>query len=83
MSLPPEVLQFLNEAARRAGVANPEHTDDLFRLGILDSFSLVEFVTVLEEHCLIKVPDEQVLAENFKTIEEIERVVNEHKRSKE
>nr|MBA3240432.1 hypothetical protein [Acidobacteriota bacterium] len=48
---------------------------DLFRAGILDSFALVDFLNVLEEHTGIKVPDSDDNAVNFQTVEIIERYV--------
>ena len=75
MALPEPVLTFLNDNARAAGVAAPAEREDLFGAGILDSFSLVEFLTVLEENCGIKVPDSDVMTGNFQTIEMIETYV--------
>ena len=76
MSLPQGVIEYLNENARTQGVAPPGPQDDLFKAGVLDSFTLVDFVTVLEEQCGIKIPDGDVRAENFNTIEAIERYVD-------
>ena len=39
-----------------------------FNSGTLDSFALVDFVTVLEEHCGIRIPDAEVIPANFRTI---------------
>ena len=60
-------------AADRQGP--PGAVDDLFELGALDSFALIDFVTVLEDHCGIKVPDPDINPANFRTIEAIERYV--------
>ena len=73
MALPHPVLDFLYERARRGGANIPKNNDDLFKLRILDSFALIEFLLILEEHCGIKVPDSDVLPENFQTIEIIDR----------
>lgn len=75
MSLPQTAIDFLNEGAANNGAPQPGAADDLFQLGALDSFALVDFVTMLEEHCAIKVPDADVSAETFRTIEAIERYV--------
>jgi acyl carrier protein len=68
-------MDSLNENAERAGVEQPRAGDDLFQTGVLDSFALVDFVTLLEEQCGIKVPDADVNPGNFQTIEAIERYV--------
>jgi acyl carrier protein len=79
MALPQGVKDFLNDSARSAGAEQPQSGDDLFRSGVLDSFALVDFVTVLEEQCGIKVPDSDVNPANFQTIETIERYVESRK----
>jgi len=79
MALPKGVTDFLNDSARSAGAEQPQSGDDLFRSGVLDSFALVDFVTVLEEQCDIKVPDSDVNPANFQTIETIERYVESRK----
>jgi acyl carrier protein len=76
MSLPQPAIDFLNDSASSNGAHQPGAVDDLFELGVLDSFALVDFVTVLEEHCGIKVPDPDITPANFRTIETIERYVS-------
>ena len=78
MSLPQSAIDFLNEGATNNGAPQPRPGDDLFQLGALDSFALVDFVTVLEDHCAIKVPDADISAETFRTIEAIEHYVDAH-----
>ena len=79
MPLPQTVLDFLSESARNNGAAAPQNGDDLFKTGALDSFALVDFVTLLEEQCGIKVPDADVNPANFQTLEAIETYVDAHK----
>jgi acyl carrier protein len=76
MALPEGVLSYLNENAEREGVATPQAKDDLFKLGVLDSFSLVDFVSLLEEQYSIKISDSDVNPENFRSIEVIEQYVD-------
>jgi acyl carrier protein len=75
MSLPQAVITFVNENAASNGAQQPAQADDLFRMGALDSFALVDFVTVLEDHCGINIPDADINAATFRTIESIERYV--------
>ena len=75
MALPQGVVDFLNESARTNGAEQPGAADDLFQMGVLDSFALVDFVTVLEQETGISVPDGDVNPANFQTIEQIERYV--------
>jgi acyl carrier protein len=75
MALPQGVMDFLNENAETNNVGQPQAGDDLFKTGVLDSFALVDFVTVLEGETGITVPDADVNPANFQTIEAIERYV--------
>jgi acyl carrier protein len=79
MSLPKAAIDFVNENAESNGLQDPGPVDDLFKSGALDSFALVDFVTVLEEHCGISVPDADVNPANFRTLQSIERYVQERR----
>jgi acyl carrier protein len=75
MALPQAAIEFLNENARSNGITQLDPGNDLFASGALDSFALVDFVTVLEEQCGIRIPDAEVVPQNFRTIEAIEDYV--------
>jgi acyl carrier protein len=79
MLLPKEAHDFLNENARRLGVPALQPTEDLFALGVLDSFALVDFIGVLEQACNIRVPDSDVSVPNFQTLETIEGYLEKHR----
>jgi acyl carrier protein len=79
MALPQKVMDYINENAQREGLEQPKAGDDLFRLGVLDSFALVDFISVLEEECDIKVPDGDVNPGNFQSIDAIEGYVETRK----
>ena len=76
MTLPSNVVGYLHENAEKDGVPAPQAGDDLFKLGILDSFSLVDFVSILEDQFNIKISDSDVTPENFRTIEAVEQYVS-------
>jgi acyl carrier protein len=75
MALAESVTTYLKENAQREGVPAPQPGDDLFKLGVLDSFSLVDLVSFLEEHYSLRIPDADVNAANFRSIEAIESYV--------
>lgn len=79
MALPSAVIDALLENARTNGADAPTNGDNLFKTGVLDSFALVDFITVLEEECGIKVPDSDVNSANFETIRAIEQYVDAHR----
>lgn len=70
------VLTYLKQAAREARVAMPEREASLFDAGLLDSFSLVEFVSLLEEEYGMRVSDAELKPGNFDTMAKIEAFVN-------
>ena len=76
VALTENVMSYLNENAESAGVAAPQFKDDLFKLGVLDSFTLVDFVSILEDQYSIAISDSDVNPENFRSIEVIEQYVN-------
>lgn len=80
MNLPPEVISYLNDSAASQGAPPPEPADDLFKSGVLDSFTLVDFVTLLEGQCGIHIPDADVRPENFKSMEAVGRYVEARRR---
>ena len=79
MTLSPTVLNFLNENARREGAGPLAPADDLFKVGALDSFLLVDLVALLEEIHGIHIPDADMNATNFRSIEAIANYVETHK----
>lgn len=75
MALPKAALDFLNNNAKDAGVARPGEDDDLYKMGILNSLSVAELVSILESECGVRIPDEDVNAQNFQSIGAVERYV--------
>ena len=73
--LPQGVIAFLDRAATEGRTSLPDRDCSLFLSGILDSFTLVEFVTVLEKECGIRVDDGDLRPENFDTISKVEDFV--------
>ncbi len=53
-------------AIGRAKEIRPE--DDLLATGVLDSLGLMQLVLFLEEKLGVRVPDEDVVIENFKSV---------------
>jgi acyl carrier protein len=74
--LPESVLSFLDRAAAEARVEMPGREASLFLAGVLDSFSLVDFVVVLERECGVAVPDAELRPETFESLARIEAFVD-------
>lgn len=44
-------------------------SDDLFALGVLDSFGMLSYITLLESEFNIEIPTEELIPQNFWSIE--------------
>ena len=73
--LPESVITYLNQAARQARTKMPDRDSSLFVSGLLDSFSLVDFVALIESECDVRVDDADLRPENFDTIAKIESFI--------
>ena len=73
--LPAGVMNFLNQAAAETRTSLPDRDSSLFQSGVLDSFTLVDFVTLLESECNIKIDDVDLRPENFDTIAKVEAFI--------
>ena len=49
--------------------------DSLLERGLLDSISLFELMTFLEQETGVRVPDDEVLPENFESVKAMEALV--------
>lgn len=70
MDYRPGILKVLHAVAGED--INPEPDESLFSSGMLDSFSLPDFVSGLEQEFGVKVPDSDLSARKFDTIEKTE-----------
>jgi acyl carrier protein len=73
--LPSKAIEFLDKAAKDNRVAMPARDCSLFTSGVLDSFSLVDFVSLLEGECGVKIDDADLRPDNFDTISKIEAFI--------
>jgi acyl carrier protein len=73
--LPETVMSFLSDAARQSRATMPSRDESLFQSGLLDSFSLVEFVTLIESECGIRIDDADLRPANFDTIAKVEAFI--------
>ena len=73
--LPDSILAFLNEAALQSRTKVPDRDASLFLSGVLDSFSLVDLVTVIESEFGIRVDDADLRPETFDTISRVEAFI--------
>lgn len=69
-SIYPELRKILSDISKRSCEAlNPN--DDLFAIGILDSFGIIEFVVTLEKHFNCTIPQKDLIPQNLWSIQAI------------
>ena len=76
MSMRQELLQFIR--TELAGGAAPGSIDEKTQLidsGVIDSMALMRLITFVEDRTGIRIPDDEVLPDNFQSVEEIESLV--------
>jgi len=70
-----QIREFVKEAAQRKGVTDVTDTLSLVQSGVIDSMGIFRLVSFLEENCKVRIADEEIVGENFETIDDIERFV--------
>jgi acyl carrier protein len=74
MELEARILKVLNSITRKE--VNPGPEDSLFVSGLLDSFALTDFVAGLEEEFGITIPDSDLSARKFDTLNKVSAYVS-------
>jgi methoxymalonate biosynthesis acyl carrier protein len=62
------LIEFVKNEVMRNKNARLSESEDLLSAGILDSLAILQLVAFIEEQFGIKVPDEDVVFENFQSI---------------
>jgi acyl carrier protein len=70
-----QIREFVKEAAQRKGVTDVTDTLSLVQSGVIDSLGIFRLVSFLEENCRVRISDEEIVGENFETIDDIDRFV--------
>ena len=74
MDLQARILRVLNSVTRKEVSPGPD--DSLFVSGLLDSFALTDFVTGLEEEFGVTIPDSDLSARKFDTLNKVSAYVS-------
>lgn len=69
-----QIIKSINESANI-----PSGTTDLFTSGVLDSFGIAQLIGALEEEFSIEIDPEDILPENFSTVNEIVTLLRRYK----
>jgi len=74
-SVKDQIRQWVTETAERKGVEVTSDDESLTASGVIDSLAIFRLVSFLEETFQLRVADEEIVNDNFKSINEIERFV--------
>lgn len=76
MSMRQELLHFIR--SELVGGTDPNSINEQTQLidsGVIDSMALMRLITFVEERTGVRIPDDEVLPDNFQTVEEIEALI--------
>lgn len=71
-----QIREFVLENARSKGVNEVSDAESLMESGIIDSLGIFRLVAFLEDTFRVRISDDEIIHENFQSINEIERFVS-------
>ena len=71
-----QIREFVLENARSKGINEVGDEQSLMESGIIDSLGIFRLVAFLEDNFRVRISDDEIIHENFQTINEIERFVS-------
>ena len=72
-----KVREFIIDAAQRKGLTVANDDDSMTENGVIDSLVIFRLVSFLEDNFGIRIADEEIVNENFRSINAIESFVSE------
>jgi len=70
-----KVREFVEEAAQRKGVVAVTDEESLTENGVIDSLAIFRLVSFLEDKFGIRIADEEIVNDNFESVNTIESFV--------
>jgi acyl carrier protein len=70
------LLEFVRDELAVGSKKNIQTSDDLLDAGILDSLGVLQLVSFVEEQFGIQIPDEDVVMENFQSVDALSTYLN-------
>ncbi len=70
-----QIRQFILQSAQRKGVSTLGDDESLSQNGVMDSLVIFRLVSFLEDTFNIRVADEEIVDENFQSVNGIEKFV--------
>jgi acyl carrier protein len=75
-----QIRDFVLNLAEQKGIASVGDADNLTESGIVDSLAIFRVIMFLEDTFRIRIPDEEILTENFESVDGITAFVNAKRR---
>jgi len=76
MDIRTQIYDFVASIAQQKGVANIGAGEELTQSGIIDSLAIFRLVSFLEETFGVRIADDEIVNENFASVDAIEALVN-------
>ena len=70
-----QIRQWVQETAERKGLGAVTDAESLTENGVIDSLAIFRLVSFLEDTFGIRIADEEIVNDNFKSIDDIDRLV--------
>jgi acyl carrier protein len=75
-----QIRGFVLTLAEQKGIASVGDADNLTESGIVDSLAIFRVIQFLEDTFKIRIPDDEILTENFESVDSIAAFVNAKRR---
>ena len=72
------IMEYIQQDLLKGRVSDLSKDDDLLDSGILNSLGILQLVAFIDERFGIQVPDEDVVYENFNSVEAISSYLAQH-----
>ncbi len=70
-----QIRDFVLDLARQKGISGISDSEILSENGVIDSLAIFRVVMFLEDTFHIRIPDEEILSENFESVDSIDHFV--------
>lgn len=70
-----QIRQWVQETAQRKGLGTVTDDESLTVSGVIDSLAIFRLVSFLEDTFHVRVADEEIVNDNFKSVNDIDRFV--------
>jgi acyl carrier protein len=68
-----QIRQWVLETAERKGISAVTDDESLTANGVIDSLAIFRLVSFLEDNFSVKIADEEIVNDNFKSVNDIDR----------